>query len=136
MQIRIALPEVRRFSHIVAWGKWLRILPDTSKANVVLEVFPNAWKVLHTRYFQPFQFGLIAHSRQHQYLWRVYRAQRKYDLHSGSDALNLSAMNDLHAAGSLIAHNKSSDQCVTEHRQVRSVHVGESIGTEYGLPDF
>src|SRR5258706_2553738 len=43
-------------------------------------------------------------------------------------------MNDLHAAGLLAAHDKSSDQCVTEHRQVRPVHVGESIGAEYGLP--
>src|SRR5258706_3558215 len=43
-------------------------------------------------------------------------------------------MNDLDAAGSLTARDKSSDQCVTEHRQVRPVHVGESIGTEYRLP--
>src|ERR1700682_1517912 len=43
-------------------------------------------------------------------------------------------MNDLHAAGLLTAHDKSSDECVTEHRQVRPVHVGESIGTEYGSP--
>src|SRR3981189_1937403 len=43
-------------------------------------------------------------------------------------------MNYLHAAGSLTAHDKSSDQCVTEHRQVRPVHAGESIGTEYRLP--
>src|SRR5882757_7588191 len=43
-------------------------------------------------------------------------------------------MNDLDAVGLLTAHDKSSDQCVTEHRQVRPVHVGESIGTEYRLP--
>src|SRR3977135_1034768 len=43
-------------------------------------------------------------------------------------------MNDRDAAGLLAAHDKSSDQCVTEHCQVRPVHVGESIGTEYGLP--
>src|ERR1700738_3654670 len=43
-------------------------------------------------------------------------------------------MNDLDAADLLTAHDKSSDQCVTEHRQVRPVHVGESIGTEYRLP--
>src|SRR5258707_3229923 len=43
-------------------------------------------------------------------------------------------MNDLHAGGLLAAHNKPGDQCVTEHRQVRPVHVGENIGTEYGLP--
>src|SRR3979490_2031933 len=43
-------------------------------------------------------------------------------------------MNDLDAAGLLAAHDKSSDQCVTEDRQVRPVHVGESIGTEYRLP--
>src|SRR4029077_6168785 len=43
-------------------------------------------------------------------------------------------MNDLYAAGSLAAHDEASDQCVTEHRQVRPVHVGISIGTEYGLP--
>src|ERR1700682_2730306 len=43
-------------------------------------------------------------------------------------------MNDLDAAGSLAAHDKSNDQRVTEHRQVRPVHIGESIRTEYGLP--
>src|SRR6476620_351248 len=43
-------------------------------------------------------------------------------------------MNDLDTAGLLTAHDKSSDQCVTEHRQVWPVHVGESIGTEYRLP--
>src|SRR5260370_1764669 len=43
-------------------------------------------------------------------------------------------MNDLHAAGLLTAHDKPSDQRVAEHRQVRPVHVGESIGTEYRLP--
>src|SRR4030088_830404 len=43
-------------------------------------------------------------------------------------------MNDLDAVGLLTAHDKTSDQCVTEHRQVRPVHIGESIGTEYGLP--
>src|SRR5258706_3064231 len=43
-------------------------------------------------------------------------------------------MNDLHAAGLLTAHDKPSNQGVTEHRQVRPVHVRESIGTEYRLP--
>src|SRR3982074_747881 len=43
-------------------------------------------------------------------------------------------MNDLDAVGLLTAHDKASDQCVTEHRQVRPVHVGKSIGTEYRLP--
>src|SRR3979409_2028090 len=43
-------------------------------------------------------------------------------------------MNNFDAAGSLTARDKSSDQCVTEHRQVRPVHVRESIGTEYRLP--
>src|SRR3979490_2203040 len=128
IEIRIALPEVRRFTHIVAGRECLRILPNTPKTNVVLKVFANAWKVLHARYSQPLQFGLVTNSRQHQRLWRVDRAQRKDDLHSGSDALNLSIMNDLHAAGSLAAHDKSNDQRVTEHRQVRPVHVGERRG--------
>src|SRR5260370_18799182 len=43
-------------------------------------------------------------------------------------------MNDLDAVGLFTAHDKSSDQRVTQHRQVRPVHVGESIGAEYGLP--
>src|ERR1700716_4174481 len=43
-------------------------------------------------------------------------------------------MNDLDAAGSLTARDESSDQRVAEHRQVRPVHVGESIGAEYRLP--
>src|SRR5467141_1979572 len=43
-------------------------------------------------------------------------------------------MYDLHAAGLLAAHDKSSDQRVTQHRQVWPVHVGKNIGTEYRLP--
>src|SRR3984893_14854101 len=43
-------------------------------------------------------------------------------------------MNNFDAAGPLTARDKSSGQCVTEHRQVRPVHVGESIGAEYRLP--
>src|SRR6202022_1418287 len=76
IEIRIALPEVSRFSHIVARSEWLRILPNTAKADMVLEVFPDAWKVLHDRYSQPSQFGLVTNSGQHQRLWRVDRAQR------------------------------------------------------------
>src|SRR3984893_9412626 len=134
IEIGIALPEVRRFTHVVAWKECLRILPNTPKADMVLEVLPDAGKVLNDRYSQPSQFGLVTNSGQHQHLWGVDRAQRYDDLHSGSDALNLSVMNDLHAAGSLAAHDESSDQRVTEHRQVRPVHVGEGIRTKYGLP--
>src|SRR6202011_2449835 len=134
IEIRIALPEIRRFTHVVTWRECARILPNTPKTNVVLKVFANAWKVLYARYSQPLQFGLVTNSRQHQHLWRVDRAQRQYHLRGGSDALNLTIMGDLDAACSLTVHDKSSDQCVAEHRQVRSVHVGESIGTEYRLP--
>src|SRR6266404_8751189 len=42
-------------------------------------------------------------------------------------------MNDLDAARLLAAHDKPSDQCMTEHRQVRPVHVREGIGAEYRL---
>src|SRR3981081_3112933 len=59
IEIRIALPEVRRFTHVVAWRECLRILPNTPKTNVVLEVFANAWNVLHTSYSQPLEFGLV-----------------------------------------------------------------------------
>src|SRR3979490_139019 len=65
IEIRIALPEVRRFSHVVAGRECLRILPNTPKANVVLKVFANAWKVLHARYSKLLQFGLVTNSGQH-----------------------------------------------------------------------
>src|SRR6267143_2889984 len=68
IEIRIALPEERRFTHVVAWRKRLRILPNTTKANMVLEVFSNAWNVLHAGYSQPLQFGSVANSGQHQHL--------------------------------------------------------------------
>src|SRR3981081_4231644 len=67
IEIRIALPEVRRFTHVVAWRECLWILPNTPKTNVVLKVFANAWKVLHARYSQPLQFGVVTNSRQHQH---------------------------------------------------------------------
>src|SRR6202011_1347737 len=95
IEIRIALPEIRRFTHVVTWRECARILPNTPKTNVVLKVFANAWKVLYARYSQPLQFGLVTNSRQHQHLWRVDRAQRQYHLRGGSDALNLTIMGDL-----------------------------------------
>src|SRR4030081_1633701 len=72
----IALPEERRFSHVVTGREGLRALPHTAKADMVLEVFPDAWKVLHARYSQPLQFGSVTNSGQHQHLWCVDRAQR------------------------------------------------------------
>src|SRR3981081_1842064 len=72
IEIRIALPEVRRFTHVVAGRESLRILPNTPKTNVVLKVFANAWKVLHYRYSKVLQFGLVTNSRQHQHLWCVH----------------------------------------------------------------
>src|SRR6266436_5189825 len=76
IEIRIALPKERRFTHVVAWRQGLRIFPTTAKADMVLEVLPNARKVLHARYSQPLQFGLVTDSGQHQHLWRMDRAQR------------------------------------------------------------
>jgi len=76
IDIGIALPEVCRFSQVVAGRECLRILPNTPKTNVVLKVFANAWKVLNAKYSQPLQFGLVTNSGQHQHLWRVDRAQR------------------------------------------------------------
>src|SRR5258706_15740539 len=75
IEIGIALPEERRFTHVVARRERLRIFPNAPKANMVLKVFPNAWKVLRDRYSQPSQFGLVTNSGQHQHLWRVDRAQ-------------------------------------------------------------
>jgi hypothetical protein len=76
IEVRITLPKERRFSHVVAWSEWLRILPNTTEADMVLEVFPDAWKVLHDSYSQSLQFGLVTNSGQHQHLWRVDRSQR------------------------------------------------------------
>src|SRR3981081_2673250 len=76
IEIRIALPEERRFTHVVAWREWVRIFPNTAKADMVLKVLPDAWQVLPDRYSQPSQFGLVTNSGQHQRLWRVDRAQR------------------------------------------------------------
>ena len=53
IEIRMALPEIRGFAHVVAWREWLRILPNTTKADMVLEVFSDARKVVHARYSQP-----------------------------------------------------------------------------------
>ena len=46
IEIRIALPEERRFTHVVARREWLRILPNTTNADMVLEVLADARKVL------------------------------------------------------------------------------------------
>ena len=46
IEIRIAFPEERRFTHVVAWLEGLRVLPNTPNADMVLEVLADARKVL------------------------------------------------------------------------------------------
>src|SRR5580704_17348180 len=52
VKIRIALPEERRLTSIVARSERLLILPDTANTKMILKVLPYTWKVLENRYAQ------------------------------------------------------------------------------------
>src|SRR5260221_1672421 len=50
-----------------------------------------------------------------------------------ADAMGFAAVNTLHSCRTLAFESYPGDQCVSQHRQIRSVHVGEGIRTKYGL---
>src|SRR5258707_8281687 len=52
VKIRIALPEERCLSSIVARSERLLILPDTANTKMILKVLPHTWKMLDDRYAQ------------------------------------------------------------------------------------
>jgi len=90
-RVQDALPEERRFSHVVVERDGCWIFPKPTNAYVVLEVFPDARKMLHARYSQRCSSVWSPIPGQHQHLWRVDRAPTIVrTFHSGSDALNLS----------------------------------------------
>src|SRR5260221_11880613 len=47
--------------------------------------------------------------------------------------MGFAVVNILHTSRTLALESDPGDQCVSEHRQIRPVHVGESIRTKYGL---
>src|SRR5207248_6237689 len=47
---RIALPEERCLSSIVARSERLLILPDTAESKMILKVLPHTWNMLDDRY--------------------------------------------------------------------------------------
>src|SRR5260221_12765609 len=50
-----------------------------------------------------------------------------------ADAMGFAAVNTLHSCRTLAFESYPGDQCVSQHRQIRPVHVGEGIRTKYGL---
>src|ERR1700756_1240540 len=50
VKTRIALPEERCLSSIVARSERLLILPDTAKSRMILKVLSHTWKMLDDRY--------------------------------------------------------------------------------------
>ncbi len=97
----IALPEERCLTSVVAYGERLLILPDTADTKMILKVLSHPWKMLDDRYAQALQLSLVANARKHQHLRRVHRAQRKNNLKSSRNALDLAVKSDLHTGGSL-----------------------------------
>src|SRR6266853_1796990 len=76
VKTRIALPEERCLTSVVAGSERLLVFPDTANTKMILKVLPHPWKMLDDRYAKALQLSLIANARKHQNLWRVNRAQR------------------------------------------------------------
>src|ERR1700733_9610453 len=60
VKTRIALPEERCLSSIVAMSEQLLILPDTADTKMILKVLSHTWKMLDDRYAETLQLSLIA----------------------------------------------------------------------------
>src|SRR3984885_8228085 len=90
--------------------------------------------MLYQRNSEAVQLSLVTHSRLHQHLGSVDRAQRQHDLESRADPMNSVPISKLHARHSLSFEDQPCNRCRSEDSQVWPVHVRESIGAEDRKP--
>ncbi len=110
------------------------MLPQAADARVVLEVLPDARKVLYDRDTERTQRGLVADTRVHEHLGRVDRAEAEDNFPPGRYAEVLALMDKLHPGGAPALERHSCDLRLREHGEVRPIHVGKGVGAEDGLP--
>ena len=87
--------------------------------------------MLHDRYSEALQSGLVADTRLHEDLRRVNSTERQHYFKPRANAMNAATVGNLHAGGSLTLEGQSRDQCVSEHSQIRPVHVWKDVRSEH-----
>src|SRR5262245_2723872 len=100
---------------------------------MVLKPHADSWKMMDDRDSKAPQLGLIAETRLHEDLRRVYRAKRQNHLAPCTNATGAPFMRNLRAGRSLALESQPSNQRVREYREVWLVHVREDIRTENGF---
>jgi hypothetical protein len=87
--------------------------------------------MLHDRYSEALQSGLVADTRLHEDLRRVNSTERQHYFKPRANAMNAAPVGNLQAGGSLTLEGQSRDQCVSEHSQIRPVHVWKDVRSEH-----
>src|SRR5262245_5914706 len=100
---------------------------------MVLNPHADSRKMLDDRDSKAPQFRLIADTRLHEDLRRVYRSKRQNHLAPCTNATGASFMRNLNAGRSLALESQPSNQRVREYREVWLAHVREDVGTENGF---
>src|SRR5215510_8638821 len=100
---------------------------------MVLKPVSDSREMLDYRDSKAPQFGLVADTRLHEDLRRVYRTKRENHLAPCANAMGASFIRNLHAGGSVALESQPSNQRMREHREVWLVHVREDIRAENGL---
>src|SRR5215813_10859740 len=100
---------------------------------MVLKPVSDSREMLDYRDSKAPQFGLVADTRLHEDLRRVYRTKRQNHLAPCVNATGASFIGNLHAGGSLAFESYPRHQCVREHGEIWLVHVREDIRSENGL---
>src|SRR5262249_6268834 len=100
---------------------------------MVLKPVSDSRETLDYRDSEAPQFGLVADTRLHEDLRRVYRAKRQNHLPLCANATSASFIGNLDAGGSVALESQPCNQRVSEHREVWLVHAREDVRTENRL---
>ena len=95
----VTFPEEGNLGGIVPRGREIGVLPQAPDVDMVLEVLPDARKMLYDRDAEGTQRGLVPDARMHEHLGGVDRAQGEDDFAPGRNAEVLALMHKLHAGG-------------------------------------
>src|SRR5215813_8001011 len=100
---------------------------------MVLKPPSDSREMLEYRDSKAPEFVLVANTRLHEDLRRMYRTKRQNHLAAGANATSASFIRNLDAGGSVALESQLCYQRVREHREVWLVHAREDVRTENRL---
>src|SRR5260370_13973128 len=130
----LAFPEEGNLGGAVPRRRELGVLPQASNGHVVLEVLPDARKMLYDRDAEGAQRRLVADTRVHEHLGRVCRGAGEDNFPPDRYAEALALIDKLDAGGAPTVERHFYDLGLRERSEVRPIHVGEGVGAEDRLP--